>query len=279
MQSVPSTATAVLDLLQASPISADYVPICFLGKGAFGHVYKVERRLDKKFFALKILPKERGDGENSTVDIKKAQRRERLFRQEIDVLRSNKTDHLIRFEASFENGLAIFLVTEYCEGRDLKSYMQDSKIAQLDEIQTSVVMSAVLKGLYLLHTKRNIIHRDIKPGRDLCLTTGNILIRKKPESPGDLCEDEVCIGDFGLCVMLIPPFTNKAKVRCGTTLYNSPEQLEGCEYDYAVDMFSVSIMTATVLTGVHPFYRDKIHDMEGHKLANWSEVMSKPLSK
>lgn len=79
--------------------------------------------------------------------------------------------------------------------------------------------------------------------------------------------------------MLVPPFTNKAKVRCGTTLYNAPEQLEGFEYDYAVDLFSVAIMTATVLTGAHPFYKDRVHDLQGHKLANWSETMNKKLSK
>lgn len=91
-------------------------------------------------------------------------------------------------------------------------------------------------------------------------------------------EEQICIGDFGLCVMLVPPFTNKAKMKCGTTLYNSPEQLEGAEYDYAVDVFSVSIMTAYLLLGVHPFYKDKKHDLEAHKEADWSKVMSSPIT-
>lgn len=156
----------VVDLLEDSPIGADYVPVSFLGRGAFGQVYKIQRRLDKKFFALKILNKERLDQDSPAADVKRAQKRERLFRQEIDVLRSNKTEHLIKFETSFENGAAIFLVTEYCEGRDLRSYLQDSKLIKLEESQTVCVISAVLKGLHLLHTKRNIIHRDIKPGRE-----------------------------------------------------------------------------------------------------------------
>jgi serine/threonine protein kinase len=105
------------------------------------------------------------------------------------------------------------------------------------------------------------------------------LIRKNPDSPGIINEQHICIGDFGLCVMLIPPFTNKAKARCGTIMYHSPEQIEGAEYDYAVDIFSVAVITASLLTGTHPFVKERRHDTEAQKQADWSRVVASSISK
>lgn len=100
----------------------------------------------------------------------------------------------------------------------------------------SKIAKQVLKGLEFLH-QHKIIHRDVKPS--------NILIN---------CKGEVKLCDFGTATYQknCSPFGNFTSCK-GTYLYMSPERLNGEEYGFNSDIFSLGITLAECALGRYPF--------------------------
>ncbi|XP_064414743.1 eukaryotic translation initiation factor 2-alpha kinase 1 [Latimeria chalumnae] len=110
----------------------------------------------------------------------------------------------------------------------------------IDTEQTLEIFRQLLEGVSYIH-KMGVLHRDLKP-RNIFLNGPDCQVR---------------IGDFGLaCTDDIneettsswSPPTNtdhQEKVHTtgvGTCLYASPEQLQGCQYDFKSDMYSLGII-------------------------------------
>lgn len=138
-----------------TPLAQEYEILSFLGKGSYGHVYKIERKVDSKLFGLKVFKK--------TSSLSQG-RGEKMFRQECDVLKSIRNQNIVNYQDFFENSFGIYLVLEYCKGSDLKKYLEQRKGKPFQEEEVASIVRGVLKGLQHLHDQRNIIHRDIKPG-------------------------------------------------------------------------------------------------------------------
>ncbi|XP_051856821.1 eukaryotic translation initiation factor 2-alpha kinase 1 [Antechinus flavipes] len=118
-----------------------------------------------------------------------------------------------------------------------------NKGSSVDEPSCPYVMSSVatkifqelLEGVYYIHNM-GVVHRDLKPR--------NIFL----QGP----DHHVRIGDFGLaCTDIIQKDTewtngNGKRLthtsRVGTSLYASPEQLQGSEYDAKSDMYSLGVI-------------------------------------
>jgi calcium-dependent protein kinase len=141
-----------------TPLAYDYDILAFLGRGSYGQVYLLQRKLDGMKFAVKVFRK-------SEEETPSKKRRENFFRQECDTLKNIRHQNVVKFQEFFENTRFIYLVVEYCEGGDLKSYIRKINKKHLSEDDASSVVKAVLKGLSFIHNKCNIIHRDIKMGR------------------------------------------------------------------------------------------------------------------
>merc|ERR1719261_1871800 len=88
------------------------------------------------------------------------------------------------------------------------------------------VTKAVLKGLDYLHTKRHLVHRDLKPGNLLFANDGKVKITDFGVSQ----ELESTKGDAGSFV--------------GTVTYMAPERLQGEKYQYGVDIWALGITLA-----------------------------------
>ena len=73
---------------------------------------------------------------------------------------------------------------EFCEGLDLKKFIEENKTLIDENIVYNIVLQISL-GIKELH-KRNIIHRDLKPE--------NIFIDKN---------NNIKIGDFGISIKLL----------------------------------------------------------------------------
>src|SRR5687768_394076 len=93
-----------------------------------------------------------------------------------------------------------------------------------------------------------ITHRDLKPGNIMITAQGAKLL------------------DFGLAKLLepAPPVDSSATLHradsltahgtvVGTTLYMSPEQIEGKPLDHRTDIFSLGIVLYEMITGTRPF--------------------------
>ena len=68
----------------------------------------------------------------------------------------------------FETSKSLFIVTEYCEGGDLQTYLSTHDTEDVEEETLKKFAWSVAEGIRYLHA-RNIVHRDIKPS--------NILLR------------------------------------------------------------------------------------------------------
>ena len=84
------------------------------------------------------------------------------------------------------------------------------------------------------------MHRDIKPD--------NVLINKK---------GFVKVTDFGISKQYGGEETEKARTFVGTLTYMSPERMEGENYSYAGDIWSLGIMLIELVTGKFPYQETK----------------------
>ena len=126
-----------------------------------------------------------------------------------------------------------FIVMEYVDGTDLKTYIKDHYPIPNDTIID--IMSQILIGIEYAHS-RGIIHRDIKPQ--------NILM----DSNG-----QVKITDFGIALAVSQHSITQTNSLLGTVHYMSPEQARGGMATQKSDIYSLGIVLYELLTGQVPF--------------------------
>lgn len=130
--------------------------------------------------------------------------------------------NIIRLKDYFLYAGKLVLVTEYIEGIDLQSYLDQQ--GKLSQRELKLFMSQMASALSHAHTN-NIIHRDLK--------LSNILVT---EEDHDL---KFVLVDFGISRMAEGIQTIKRVA--GTYYYMAPEQLRGrpCEQS---DLWALGIM-------------------------------------
>ena len=77
-----------------------------LGKGSFGEVFLVEKKSNKKLFAMKILQKDRIINQNLT----------RYAQTERNVLSIMSHPFIVKLNYAFQNDSKLFLVMDFCQG-------------------------------------------------------------------------------------------------------------------------------------------------------------------
>lgn len=138
--------------------------------------------------------------------------------------------------------LTYCLVLEYCNGGDLDTYLHGNGGSSTPPNFFETVAKGVASGLLYLH-KKNIMHRDIKPG--------NVLLS------GDLKGNFTAkLTDFGLSAMLQNTSVNNGgdlTAETGTYRYMAPEVIKHEKYQYPADIYSISILMWEILTREVPF--------------------------
>eukprot|EP00698_Gefionella_okellyi_P011245 TRINITY_DN2960_c0_g1_i3.p2 TRINITY_DN2960_c0_g1~~TRINITY_DN2960_c0_g1_i3.p2 ORF type:complete len:209 (-),score=43.91 TRINITY_DN2960_c0_g1_i3:836-1462(-) len=92
-----------------------------------------------------------------------------------------------------------------------------------------------LRGLVYMNKEHHLLHRDIKPS--------NLLLNRK---------GQIMISDLGLVGQLANSMEN-AQSFVGTVLYMSPERIQGKEYSYACDVWSLGLTFYECALGRYPF--------------------------
>ena len=147
------------------PVSYIIVNNESLGGGGFGEVYKVQRVIngekekekENQIFALKKIKKE------GIVNDKDKHYR---VLSEIKIHRTLKNKYICKYEHSFEDNQAIYIIMEFCERKSLDDFLKTRKY--FTEYETRYYMFQVLQGLKYLRRKK-VIHRD--------LTLGNLFLK------------------------------------------------------------------------------------------------------
>ena len=194
-----------------------------LGEGRFGKVYLVRDTRNGKTFALK-------------------EARDQLFLNQLLNEAQNvfliDHPHLVKLHHYFisRNGRKIYLLYEYCDGGDLKAFVE-KKGGKLSPDEALDILKQVAKGLSHLH-RFGYIHLDIKPENVLAQLKEGQRIWK--------------LGDFGL---LKPRGYSGILDVKGTVGYIAPEVFRG-EIHRSSDIFSLGCLLHYMLTGSHPFKAD-----------------------
>lgn len=148
----------------------DYSMVNIVGEGRHGAVFIVEHKLSGKAYACKLLQK--GDHNPETL------------RREIETLRKLDHPNIVRLYETNEDGEAVFLLMELCQGGDLFSLISGAEEGHLPEKTARIFAEQMLSALAYCHAV-GIVHRDVKPE--------NFLL----ETEDSACQT-VKLADFGI---------------------------------------------------------------------------------
>ena len=194
-----------------------------LGSGAFGKVVLATHILTNEKVAIKILDK---------IILSETPEDLELVYQEISILKIVKHKNIAQLYEILETPKHIFIIIEYCEGKDLMDYILTK--SKLTEIESLKLFQQLINTLLYLHSQ-NITHRDIK--------IDNMLLDKNKN---------LKLVDFGLSTYYSDD--KLLNQPCGTVVYAAPEVLEGKEYHgMLADVWSSGIVLYGMLSGFLPF--------------------------
>ena len=121
-----------------------------LGKGSFGEVYLVEKVTNKKFYAMKVLQKNKIQNQNLL----------KYAMAERNIMVEMNHQFVVKLNYSFQTIDKLFLIMDYCPGGDLSQYLEIEK--SFNEAKAKFYTCEILLGIEALHSK-DIIFRDLKP--------------------------------------------------------------------------------------------------------------------
>ncbi|KAF9049475.1 kinase-like protein [Hymenopellis radicata] len=206
----------------------DFRNIEELGLGNGGSVMKVEHIPSGLIMAKKIV----------LIDAKPAVRKQIL--RELHIMHDCNSPYIVTSFGAYLTEPNICICMEYMDKRSFDGVYKS--IGAVDIRVVGKVAICVLEGLGYLYDVHRIIHRDIKPSNILLNSSGEI----------KLC-------DFGVSGELINSIANSF---VGTSIYMSPERIQGGDYSIKSDVWSLGITLIELAHGRFPF-NDSYSDDEG----------------
>jgi len=225
--------TGMLNRLHGQPESYDkkckYKFGRTLGAGTYGIVREADGPMGK--VAIKIILKKNVKGNEKMVD------------DELEMLQRLHHPHIVRFVDWFESRDKYYIVTELATGGELFDRIcEQGKFTEKDASQT---IKQILDAVDYLHS-RDIVHRDLKPENLLYLTKA--------------ADSDLVLADFGIAKML----QSKDKVlrtMAGSFGYAAPEVMQKKGHGKPVEMWSMGVITYTLLCGYSPFRSENLPDL------------------
>jgi serine/threonine protein kinase len=194
-----------------------------LGKGGFGHVWKVRHKNSGKIFAIKVINKDYIRKENMVDQINR----------EIEIMYRVDHPHVIKLYNHYEDDDNFYLIM-HCAGKG-QLYSQLKRVKRFDERTVAQYLREVISAVKYLHSmKPPIIHRDIKPE--------NVLIDN---------DNRAKLADFGWSNFYEED--KKRETYCGTPEYLAPEMVTKSGHNESVDIWSIGVLAFELLAGRPPF--------------------------
>ncbi|KAI4144409.1 MAG: hypothetical protein L6R39_004199 [Caloplaca ligustica] len=223
----------MLNKLQGQPDSYDkkaqYRFGRTLGAGTYGIVREAECNGER--YAIKIILKKNVRGN------------EKMVYDEMVLLQRMKHPHIVRFHDWFESKDKYYIVTQLATGGEL--FDRICEYGKFTEKDASQTIRQVLEAVDYLHYN-NVVHRDLKPENLLYLT-------KDPNS-------SLVLADFGIAKMLDSK-DGVLSTMAGSFGYAAPEIMLKQGHGRPVDMWSLGVITYTLLCGYSPFRSENVADL------------------
>lgn len=214
----------------------DYAVFEHLGRGAFGSVYKVRKRVGQTFVALKEI-----DLMNPAFGKVGTERDQSVGNMinELQIMRQGiRHPNIVRYHKTFVEGNTLFIVMDLIEGAPLNEHFNSlkEKKDRFSEPRIWNILMQMILALRYLHKDKGIVHRDLTPN--------NIMLGEN---------DKVTITDFGLAKVKGTD-TSKMTSVCGTILYSCPEMVEGHPYGEKADIWALGCILYQMCVLDPPFF-------------------------
>jgi serine/threonine-protein kinase len=242
-------------LAEGDVIEDRYRVVRCIGAGGMGTVYEVERLVDGKRLAFKVLQAARSGGELA-----------RLAREAQIASRLDHPNVVGIVDVDVSASGAVFIVMELVEGKSL----DDLDARYGDATWALDLLRQIASGLAAMHAQ-GIVHRDLKPG--------NVLVTRARTSSSDVAK----IADFGIAMRAteshdddtteprhvlgeaatlraddtardeVDPLLTRTGQVLGTPMYMAPELGRGAKHASAAsDVYALGVMAFELLTGHLP---------------------------
>lgn len=198
----------------------DFETIKVLGTGAFGVVYLTKYLPTGKYYAMKMLEKEK---------IIKLKQLEHSF-YEKKILCGLNFPFVVYMKYFFKDNVYLYYVLPFVAGGEMFSHLR--KMGKFEETASKFYGAQVVLALEYLHALE-LVYRDLKPENILIDRTGYIKIT-----------------DFGFCKVL----RGRTWTLCGTPEYLAPEIILSKGYSTSVDWWSMGVLLFEMSAGHPPFF-------------------------
>ncbi|KAJ7257537.1 kinase-like domain-containing protein [Mycena haematopus] len=163
------------------------------------------------------------------IDAKPAERKKILL--ELQIMHDCDSPYIVSSYGAYLAEPNICICMEFMDKGSFDGIYK--RIGAIDIKVVGKVAVSVLEGLRYLYDVHRIIHRDIKPSNVLCNSDG-----------------EVKLCDFGVSGELVNSIANTF---VGTSIYMSPERIQGATYSVKSDIWSLGITLIELSVGQFPF--------------------------
>ena len=134
-------------LIQKKMTVDDFTTLKVIGKGSYGTVLLVEKKSDKKIYAMKILKKKAMIKRNQVNHIKT----ERKIMELIDF------PFIVKLIYAFQTPQKLYMIMDYCPGGEIFYHIQ--RVERFNEEAAKFYAAQLVLALDHLH-KNNIIYRE-----------------------------------------------------------------------------------------------------------------------
>ncbi|KAJ9442802.1 Mitogen-activated protein kinase kinase kinase A [Diplonema papillatum] len=215
----------------------------FVGRGAYGEVFKAELDGFPDAVAVKVIDVAKGYEQNRKIA---------SLLSEVTLMKTFAHENITRYLGVDYNTttLQLHIVMEYIEGGSLASLVK-SLPTNLDEINAVNFTFQIVSGLAFLHHHK-IVHRDIKGD--------NVLVRR--------ADGVVKLADFGCskAIQDICTDTHGCTTMVGTPYWMAPEVIAGNgsgAYGMASDVWSVGCTLSEMLNMGQPPWKAAFNNIWG----------------